>query len=69
MSTPKVSLSPDDATGLVHVKAEWTFDPNDFAGLSPRIIQAQMVSKAMIRELAVLLAMLDGETPTEKVSK
>jgi len=71
MSTPLVRISQDDATGLVTVEAQWTYDPRRFEDLHdatfPRIVQAQMASTPMIRELATLMAMHAGETPTEQV--
>ena len=69
MSMPKVSLSPDDATGLVHVKAEWTFDPRNIGQHLLRFDdQALVACKPLHKELAVLLAMMAGLVPTEKVA-
>lgn len=68
MTMPKVSLSPDEATGLVTVKAEWTYDPAT-PGIEylNRETQAGYVCEPLIKELAVLLAMLDGYDPTDTV--
>ena len=64
MSTPKVRISQDDATGLVTVEAQWAFNPHVLGyEYLTRKDRAEFAAGPMLQELATLLAMSEGEEP------